>query len=144
MTVGAIISYIIPGNPVISERAMASRIWAVYYREEGEIADEVTNYFVASRNPFYLGLIIKPSLSVWEILKESSEVNLRLEDGRMIEFEIPYKIEVGESTIFFVKPTESYRYEVLKIFLSQHEKEAIDQVHHKRYQGNHHVDSSVP
>lgn len=97
---------------------MVLRLWVVYFRNEGEIASEISSYFVASRTPFYLGLTVKPSLPVWEILKESSEVNLRFEDGNLMEFEIPYKIEVGENTIFFVKPSESYEKAAAEIFLS--------------------------
>lgn len=90
----------------------------VFYRNGTEIMDEVREYFVASRKPLYLGLIIKPSASVWEILKESSEVNLRIDNGEFIGFDIPYKIEVGENTVFFIKPQDGYYKRAQDVFLS--------------------------
>lgn len=96
-------------------------ISVVYYRNEKEISGEVDSYFVASRNPFYLGIIMKPSTGIWEILKSSSTANLRIGRETALEFEIAYKIEVGENTVFFLKPEQDSRKRSEEIFLSSQE-----------------------
>ncbi len=66
---------------------------------------ENPDIFVASGAPLYLGLILKPSRGFWEYLKNSSEVILCHKNTKnCASFTIPYKIEVGENTIFFLKP----------------------------------------
>jgi len=66
---------------------------------------ENPDIFVASEAPLYLGIILKPSKGFWEYLKNSSEVVLCRENAKnCASFTIPYKIEVGENTIFFIKP----------------------------------------
>jgi hypothetical protein len=68
-------------------------------------AFENPDVFVASEAPLYLGIILKPSKGFWEYLKNSSEVVLcRNKEENCASFAIPYKIEVGENTIFFIKP----------------------------------------
>lgn len=104
-----------------SRQAMHLDISVVYFRKEKEISGKVDSYFVASRNPFYIGIIMKPSSGVWEILKSSSTANLRVEGKNICEYEIPYKIEVGENTIFFLKPAEGNEKESADIFLSSKE-----------------------
>ena len=92
-------------------------ISVVYYRKGGEVSGKVEDFFIASRNPFYLGIIMKPSTGVWEILKSSSTTNLNVDGDKTLEFEISYKIEVGENTIFFIKPAEGSEKLALEIFL---------------------------
>ena len=66
---------------------------------------ENPDVFVASEEPLYLGIILKPSKGFWEFLKNSSEVVLcHNNEENCVSFAIPYKIEVGENTIFFIKP----------------------------------------
>ncbi|AKA49587.1 hypothetical protein IX51_11280 [uncultured archaeon] len=93
------------------------KISVVYFRNQQEVMSDVESYFVASRNPFYLGLIMKPSAGAWEILKSSSETNIRVDGGEILQFDIAYKIEVGENTIFFVKPAEGNEVPAEKLFL---------------------------
>lgn len=89
----------------------------VYYRDQKELVGEVEDFFIASNNPLYLGLIIKPSTGVWEILKSSSHANVRVNGEKILEFEIPYKIEVGENTIFFARPSEGYEKTASETFI---------------------------
>ncbi|WP_393971816.1 hypothetical protein OXIME_000402 [Oxyplasma meridianum] len=66
---------------------------------------ENPDVFIASESPLYLGIIMKPSKGVWEYLKNSSEMVLcRHNNEKCASFTIPYKIEVGENTIFFIQP----------------------------------------
>ncbi|MHB1812846.1 MAG: hypothetical protein ACYCPR_10640 [Thermoplasmataceae archaeon] len=76
------------------------------FRSEGmDQALESPDLFIASESPLYLGLILKPSKGLWEYMKNSSEIVLCHGDREnCAEMSIPYKIEVGENTIFFLKP----------------------------------------
>ncbi len=78
----------------------------VVYTQKG-ITNEysVEKWFQASENPTYLALITKPSPGLWEALSQSREVVMEI-DGKSFNFKVPYRIEVGESTIFFVTPSE--------------------------------------
>lgn len=96
-------------------------ISVVYFRKEKEISGKVDSYFVASRNPFYLGILLKPSTGVWEILKSASMTNLRIDGDTTLEFEIAYKIEVGENTIFFLKPGADSEEKAKDVFLKSQE-----------------------
>lgn len=93
----------------------------VYFREGKEISSSVDKFFVASENPLYIGLIVKPSADVWEFLKASSSVNIRLSNDSYMEMDIVYKVEVGQNTIFFIKPGEEYLEAAKKHFLSSDE-----------------------
>ncbi len=65
----------------------------------------VEKWFKASESPLYVALITKPSPGLWEFLSQSKEVVMEL-DGKSYNFRIPYRIEVGESTIFFATPSD--------------------------------------
>lgn len=65
----------------------------------------VQNSFVASEKPLYIGIITKPEPGLWGYLSRSKTIFLDME-GKAEEFRIPYRIEVGESTIFFITPSE--------------------------------------
>ncbi len=67
---------------------------------------QLDNCFVASEVPLYIGVICKPSDPAWSQLQASREV-LLVEDGSQKPFVQEYRIEVGESTIFFIKPKAS-------------------------------------
>lgn len=72
----------------------------------------IKNYFIASRSPLYIGVILPPSEGLWTFLKSESMIVIRT-DGFSSEFLVPYRIEVGENTIFFLKP-ESGDADILK------------------------------
>ena len=61
--------------------------------------------FIASQNPLYIGIILKPSHGAWIRMSRAKTVVLEME-GKPVEFSIPYRIEVGENSIFFLKPRE--------------------------------------
>ncbi len=71
---------------------------------EGEkIEFPVENWFIASENPLYVGIIIKPSPGLWELLSRSKNVLMQKDDSTT-QYSIPYRIEVGENSIFFLTP----------------------------------------
>lgn len=73
---------------------------------EGKKAEySVENWFTASANPLYIGIIAKPSPGLWEYLSRSKSVILE-SDGPEGEYKISYRIEVGENSIFFLTPKE--------------------------------------
>lgn len=78
------------------------------FRESGKESEALLeDYFVASVNPFYLGILLKPSRGIWEYLKNNDSVIIRLgKSGPHFEMNLKYRIEVGENTIFFLNPTE--------------------------------------
>ncbi len=65
----------------------------------------VDKWFLASENPQYIAVITKPSPGLWEHLSQSKDAVMEL-DGKSFNFTIPYRIEVGESTIFFLTPAD--------------------------------------
>ena len=65
---------------------------------------EIENVFVASRQPLFLGLILKPSDAAWNHIKSTKEI---LVNGKELKgFTVKYGIEVGESSIFFITPSK--------------------------------------
>lgn len=66
---------------------------------------KVEKWFKASDSPIYIAIITKPSPGLWELLSRSKEIVMEM-DGESQGYRIPYRIEVGESTIFFVTPTD--------------------------------------
>lgn len=81
----------------------------IYKHLDQEKIEKISNYFMASNNPLYFGLIIKPSKGLWEYLKNNDELLVSFVDERnSYPFKIEYKIEVGENSIFFIKPAEEY------------------------------------
>lgn len=78
---------------------------AVITMEKGERKEySAENWFVASRDPLYIGIITKPAPGMWEYLSRTRQIVMEV-DGKSHDFEIPYRIEVGESTIFFATPS---------------------------------------
>ena len=59
--------------------------------------------FVASVDPPYIGLLMKPSPFQWEEIMEEGFVRLSFpEEDVVFDLKVKYRIEVGENTIFFV------------------------------------------
>lgn len=84
---------------------MNLKLRAVYYVDGSTKMFEVSNYFVASDKPLFLGLIIEPSAGLWAYLKNSSDIVIEF-SGKSANFRVPYKIEVGRNTIFFITPVD--------------------------------------
>ncbi len=70
-------------------------------------------YFVASDDPLFIGLIVSPSEKIWPRLKNADSVVLEIGISSFA-FRIPYKIEVGRNTIFFVSPAENESQKILE------------------------------
>lgn len=62
-------------------------------------------YFIASADPLYYGLIVNPSSELWGFMVENHSIKTDI-DGDLQEYAIPYRIDVGENSIFFIKPGE--------------------------------------
>ncbi|MEM0139271.1 MAG: hypothetical protein QXZ44_01460 [Ferroplasma sp.] len=63
------------------------------------------DYFVASENPYYIGIIVNPSSDQWGKLVEAKSIEVKT--GNSIKsFKIPYRIDVGENSIFFITAEE--------------------------------------
>ena len=74
--------------------------------EKGKRTDyPVEKWFIASEAPLYIGIIVKPSPGLWEMMSRSRDTIMEIE-GRSHNFHIRYRIEVGESSIFFATPAE--------------------------------------
>ncbi len=58
-------------------------------------------YFIASRKPLYYGVIISPSSDIWSYMVESGKVECKIENTNK-KYSIPYRIDVGENSIFFI------------------------------------------
>ncbi|MGP6220113.1 hypothetical protein [Caldiplasma sukawensis] len=86
------------------------KIFVKSSREEKE--KETAQVFLSSDEPIYLGVRMKPAPGVWEKLMGQKTLYLDLM-GKEIETEIKYRIEVGDSTIFFVTGN-SKEMEILK------------------------------
>ncbi len=65
---------------------------------------EPDNYFIASKDPYYIGIIINPSSRYWELFVNSKEVIIN-NNGDKKAFKISYRIDVGENSIFFLTQT---------------------------------------
>jgi hypothetical protein len=71
--------------------------------DHGKEKVKTDHYFVASDEPLFIGLIISPSEKLWPYMKNADSVILEI--GMVsYSFRIPYKIEVGRNSIFFVSP----------------------------------------
>lgn len=78
---------------------------AVFHAKGEARSEEINDFFIASKSPLYVGVIMTPSKTLWTHLKAHSEVVLEI-DGFSGNFSIPYRIEVGENTIFFLRPND--------------------------------------
>lgn len=57
--------------------------------------------FVASSSPPYIGVIIKPEPGIWEELMDQDFMYV-FNDSKGVMATVKYRIEVGESSIFFI------------------------------------------
>ncbi len=57
--------------------------------------------FVASSSPPYIGIIMKPEPGIWEELMDQDFMYV-FNDSKGIRATVKYRIEVGESSIFFI------------------------------------------
>ncbi len=80
-------------------------VYAIFADNNGKVREKLENNFIASQNPLYIGIILKPSHGAWIRMSRAKTVVLEME-GKPLEFSIPYRIEVGENSIFFLKPRE--------------------------------------
>jgi hypothetical protein len=64
---------------------------------------DINNVFIASENPLYLGLVLKPSDASWSFIKSTREILVKGKE--IVRFSVKYGIEVGESSIFFITPS---------------------------------------
>jgi hypothetical protein len=71
--------------------------------DHGKDKVKIDHYFVASDEPLFIGLIISPSERIWPQMKNADSAVLEI-GGKSYKFRIPYKIEVGRNSIFFVSP----------------------------------------
>ena len=80
-------------------------VYAIFADNNGKVREKLENNFIVSQNPLYIGIILKPSNGAWIRMSRAKTVVLEME-GKPLEFSIPYRIEVGENSIFFLKPRE--------------------------------------
>ncbi|MGC8515960.1 MAG: hypothetical protein ACP5OC_07495 [Thermoplasmata archaeon] len=71
--------------------------------DHGKEKVKIDHYFVASDEPLFIGLIISPSERIWPRMKNADSTILEI-GGKSYPFRIPYKIEVGRNSIFFLSP----------------------------------------
>lgn len=76
---------------------------AVFQLEGKVLEEKIENYFIASRSPLYVGVILPPSKGAWTYMKGGNTIVIEVNNFSS-QFRIPYRIEVGENTIFFLKP----------------------------------------
>ncbi|MGP6206541.1 hypothetical protein ACNF42_00690 [Cuniculiplasma sp. SKW3] len=62
---------------------------------------DLNHLFIASEEPLYIGIIIKPEPGIWEELMDSEFAYIHTNED-VKETKIGYRIEVGENSIFFV------------------------------------------
>jgi hypothetical protein len=58
-------------------------------------------YFVASKDPLYYGLIINPSSELWGYMVEARDIECTV-NNKLEKYNIPYRIDVGENSLFFI------------------------------------------
>ncbi|MFG1414663.1 MAG: hypothetical protein AAE986_00685 [Thermoplasmataceae archaeon] len=75
----------------------------VIHSDRGKEKVKIDRHFVASDEPLFIGLIVSPSERIWPLMKNADSAILEI-GGKSYSFRIPYKIEVGRNTIFFVSP----------------------------------------
>ncbi len=80
-------------------------IYGIFSENSGKVREKLENYFIASQNPLYIGVILKPSHGAWIRMSRARSVVLEI-DGKPGEYSVPYRIEVGENSIFFLKPKD--------------------------------------
>jgi flavin reductase (DIM6/NTAB) family NADH-FMN oxidoreductase RutF len=72
-----------------------------FYQNGKTNMENLKNAFVASKDPPYVGLILKPGVGIWEYMKDHDDLIFNLHDSS-VTAEIKYRIDVGENSIFFL------------------------------------------
>jgi hypothetical protein len=73
----------------------------LYNNKKAEFSEK--EYFIASQEPLYYGLIINPSSDLWSYMVEFDQVECKI-NNKTEKYSIPYRIDVGENSIFFIMP----------------------------------------
>ncbi len=76
-----------------------------YQKEENDVVDTVEDAFIASSEPYYLGLALRPSPGLWEFLKSGKAPSIESESG-VVQYSVEFSIDVGENTMFFLSPAK--------------------------------------
>lgn len=77
---------------------------SVHFTKDGkETVANVEDAFVASEEPYYIGIGLRPSPGLWEFLKSGKNSAIEL-DGKILEYRVEFSIDVGENTLFFLSP----------------------------------------
>ena len=71
----------------------------LYSNKKAEFGEK--EYFIASHEPLYYGLIISPSSDLWSYMLGAGKVECKIEN-EIRKYLIPYRIDVGENSIFFI------------------------------------------
>lgn len=76
----------------------------VHFNQNGKVNEEtVEDAFVASSEPFYIGLALNPSPGLWEFLKSGKRPAIEVEN-KLSNYKVEFSIDVGENTLFFLSP----------------------------------------
>lgn len=79
------------------------QIRVIYHKNNENVSEEAKRFFIASEDPLYIGIIASPSEPIWNHLSTTKTAVLEI-NGRAAEYSIPYRIEVGRNSIFFLRP----------------------------------------
>lgn len=63
---------------------------------------ESGKWFIASTEPFYVGVILPPEPGFWAVIAASKNLSADL-DGETLRFKVDQRIEVGSNSIFFLR-----------------------------------------
>ena len=58
--------------------------------------------YTVSEEPLYLAILIKPQPGIWDELMDQDTMFIKLREKKELEVRISQRIEVGETSIFFV------------------------------------------
>lgn len=76
----------------------------VHFAHNGQSSvSSVEDAFIASEEPYYVGLGIRPSPGLWEFLKAGKKPAIEIA-GKTSEYRVEFSIDVGENTLFFLSP----------------------------------------
>lgn len=63
---------------------------------------ESGKWFIASSDPFYVGVILPPEPGFWAAIASSKNISIDF-DGETLRFKVDQRIEVGSNSIFFLR-----------------------------------------
>ncbi|MHB1492767.1 MAG: hypothetical protein ACYCR7_05195 [Thermoplasmataceae archaeon] len=71
--------------------------------QDKNMGENLFRAFVASVEPPYIGILMRPSPYQWEEIMEEGFARISFDGEEMAyDLKVKYRIEVGENTIFFV------------------------------------------